>query len=156
MAKTPVKKATASDARIVMKLYDLRREAEMRKARNWYAQWDLKTYDDLKQLSMNFGSQENAWFRQVLTYWENAASLVLRGAVHRDLFMDWNGEMIFTFVKVRPYLKQMREASGAVDFLGNIEKLLNSTPELRKKTQHLEEQFKKWSAMRAQAAAGKS
>jgi hypothetical protein len=155
MAKTPVKKATASDARIVMQLYDLRRETEMRKARNWYAMWDLKSYDDLKQLSMNFGSQENAWFRQVLTYWDNAASLVLRGAVNRDLFMDWNGEIIFTYVKIRPYIQQMRDASGATEFLSNIEKLLNSTPELRKKTQRLEEQFTKWSAMRAEAA-GKS
>lgn len=156
MAKTPVKKATASDARIVMKLYDLRRETEMRKARTWYAGWDLKTYDDLKQLSMNFGSQENAWFRQVLTYWENAAWLVLRGAVHRDLFLDWNGEMMFTYLKVKPYIKQMRENSGNMDFLSGMEKLLSSTPELRKKMLHLEEQLKKWTEMRKQAAAAKS
>ena len=31
------KKATAQDAELIMKLYDLRREAEMRKARNWFA-----------------------------------------------------------------------------------------------------------------------
>ena len=155
MAKTPAKKATASDARIVMKLYDLRREPEMRKARKWYAMWELKSYDDLKQLSMNFGSQENAWFRQVLTYWDNAASLVLRGAVHRDLFMDWNGEILFTYVKIRPFVQQMRENSGNFEFLSNIEKLLNSTPELRKKTAFLEGQLKKWNEMRAQAA-GKS
>ncbi len=155
MAKTASKKATGSDAQIVMQLYDLRRESEMRKARQWYAAWDLKTYDDLKQLSMNFGSQENAWFRQVLTYWDNAASLVLRGTVNRDLFMDWNGEMIFTYVKVRPFIQQMRENSGNFEFLSNIERLLNSTPELRKKTQFLEGQLKKWNEMRAQAA-GKS
>ncbi len=155
MAKTPFKKATASDARIVMKLYDLRRESEMRKARDWYARWEINGYEDIQKIAMAWGSQENAWFRQVLTYWENAASLVLRGAVNRDLFMDWNGEIIFTFVKIKPHLKQMRETSGNLDFLSGIEKLLSSTPELRKKTQHLEQQLKKWNEMRAQAA-GKS
>ena len=155
MAKAAVKKANTSDARIVMKLYDLRREAEMRKARNWYSQWELNSYEDMKQIAMNWGSQENAWFRQVLTYWENAASLVLRGAVHPGLFMDWNGEIIFTFVKIKPFLQQMREFSGNPDAFSNMEKLLHSTPELRKKTQHLEEQLKKWNAMRAQPA-GKS
>lgn len=153
MAKTAVKKANASDARIVMKLYDLRRESEMRKARDWYARWELSSYDDLHKIGMAWGSQENAWFRQVLTYWENAAWLVLRGAVNRDLFMDWNGEIIFTFVKIRPYLKQMRETSGNLDFLSGIEKLLSSTPELKKKTQYLEGQLKKWNEMRAKAAA---
>ncbi len=156
MAKTAAKKATADDARIVMKLYDLRRESEMRKARNWYAQWQINSFEDLSKIGGDFGSQENAWFRQVLTYWENAASLVLRSAVSRDLFMDWNGEIIFTYVKIKPFLKQMREASGNQDFLSNIERLLNSTPELRRKTQDLEQRLKKWNEMRAAQAAAKS
>ena len=151
MAKAAVKKATPSDARIVMKLYDLRREAEMRKARTWYAQVPLNSFDDVTRISMAWGSQENAWFRQVLTYWDNAASLVLRGAVQRDLFMDWNGEIIFTFVKIKPFLKQMREVSGSLEFLSKVETLLNSTPELRKKVKSTEERLKKWNAMRAEA-----
>ena len=151
MAKSATKRASAADADIVMKLYDLRRETEMRKARDWYARWEVNSYEDVNRIGMNWGSQENAWFRQVLTYWENAASLVLRGAVQRELFMDWNGEMVFAYVKIKPFLKQMRETSGNLDFLANVEKLLNSTPELRKRTQYLEEQLKKWNAMRAQA-----
>ncbi len=153
MPKAAGKKATAADADIVMKLYDLRREAEMRKARNWYAMAQFNSAEDVMKLSMNFGSQENAWFRQVLTYWENAASLVLRGAVNRELFMDWNGEMIFTYVKLKPFLPEIRKARGTDEVLPSMHKLLNSTPEMRKRVQQLEEQLKKWNEMRARAAA---
>ena len=44
------KKATAADAEIILKLYDLRREPELRKARNWWliTFWPLTADDYLK------------------------------------------------------------------------------------------------------------
>lgn len=150
--KSAGKKATAADAEICMKLYDLRREAEMRKARNWFARWVPQTFDDIKKLSMNMESQENAWLRQVLTYWENAASLVLRGAVNKDLFMDWNGEMLFVYVRLKPWLKQIREFNNMPEWMGRVETVCTSTPELRKRIAWMEERFKKMAEMRAQSA----
>ncbi len=155
MPKAAGKKATAADADIVMKLYDLRRESEMRKARNWYGTWNPQSFDEIVQLSMAFGSDENRWLRQVLSYWENAASLVLRGAVNRDLFMDWNGEMIFVYVKIKPWMRQIREFNNMPEWLGNVEKVVTATPELRKRVAWMEERFKKMAEMRAKAA-GKS
>ncbi len=155
MPKSAGKKATADDAKIVMKLYDFRREPEMRKARNWFANWNPQSFDEIVQLSINFTAQENAWLRQVLTYWENVASLYVHGAVHKDLFMDWNGEMIFVYVKIKPWLKQIREFNGMPDWLGKVEKVATSTPELRKRIAWMEERFKKVAEMRAKAA-GKS
>jgi hypothetical protein len=156
MPKTAGKKATAADADIVMKLYDLRRESEMRKARNWYGNADFSSWEAVQKVATGWGTQENAWFRQTLTYWENAASLVLHGVVHSGLFFDWGGEMIFTYVRIKPYLKQMRQASGSDEFMAKTEKLLNSTPELRKRVASMEDMFKKWNAMRAAQSAGKS
>jgi hypothetical protein len=78
------KKASAEDARIIMQLYDLRREAEMRKARAWYAGWWPRSADDVLQVLNAFGTPENAWFRQVNGYWDMAASFVLRGAVNEE------------------------------------------------------------------------
>jgi hypothetical protein len=156
MAKSASRKATAADAEIVIKLYDLRRESEMRKARAWYGQVDFSAWEAVQKVSMAWGTQENAWFRQVLTYWENAASLVLRGAVDRDLFFDWNGEIIFVYVKIKPHLKRIREVSGGDEFMAKTEKLLSSTPELRKRVQWMDGQFRKWNAMRAQAAPATS
>jgi hypothetical protein len=156
MPKPAGKKATAADAEIVMKLYDLRRESEMRKARNWYGNADFSSWEAVQKIMMGWGTQENAWFRQNLTYWENAASLVLRGVVNRDLFFDWNGEIVFTYVKIKPYLKQIRETSGSDEFLAKTEKLLSSTPELRQRVAWMEGQFKKWGEMMKAKAAGKS
>lgn len=72
------KKATPHDAQLVMKLYDLRREAEMRKARNFLVVefWPLSA-DDVVKLVNSFGSQENAWLRQVTGYWDMATTFVL-------------------------------------------------------------------------------
>ncbi len=147
------KPATAADARVVMELYDLRREAEMRKARNFFAgEFNPQGLDDVIKLGMAYGTQQNAWFRQVLTYWENAATLVLRGAVHPGLFMDWNHEIIFTYVKMKPYLAQLRKHFESPEFLANSERLLTSTPENRKAVQDMERRMAKWNAERAKAA----
>ena len=82
------KKPTADDAKIIMRLYDLRREPEMRKARAWYAGWWPRSADEIVQL-MNAPAnpQENAWFRQVNGYWDMAASFVVRGVLNEDLFV---------------------------------------------------------------------
>ena len=93
------KKPTAEDAKLIMRLYDLRREAEMRKARHWYAGWWPASTDEVLQILKAFGTQENAWFRQVNGYWDMAASFVLRGALNEELFFDSGGEMWFTFSK---------------------------------------------------------
>src|SRR5512142_1759029 len=106
-------KATTEDAELILKLYDLRREPVMRKARNFMAQFFPQSTDDVMQVMTAFGSDENAYFRQVLGYWEMAASLVLRGAVHEELFMDNANEMFFTFAKLAPYLQEIREKMNA-------------------------------------------
>lgn len=152
MAKNLGKKATAADAEIVMKLYELRREPELRKARNWFGMWAPQTFDEVLKVAMAFGTEENAWYRMVLSYWEYAASLVLRGVVNRDLFLDWNGEMIFIYAKVKPFVKQAREMSKTPEYLANIEKFLSSTPELRKKVANMEQRLAEWRAMQAKTA----
>ena len=100
----PSKKATAADADVCMKLYDLRRETEMRKARDFVNfQFQPKGIDDILTLTQALGTKENAWARQVFSFWENAASLVLNGVVHPGLFFTWNGEMVFVYAKFNLY-----------------------------------------------------
>ncbi|MGH9575847.1 MAG: DUF4760 domain-containing protein, partial [Terriglobales bacterium] len=77
------RKPTASDAQLGLQLYDLRREAEMRKARNFVNfEFQPKTADDVLKVAMAMGTPQNAHFRQVLSYWQIAASLVLNGTLH--------------------------------------------------------------------------
>lgn len=83
------KKPTAADAQVILQLYDLRREPEMRKARAWWlGEFWPSNVDDYKKISGAMGTQENNWLRQVSGYWEMAASMVVHGAVSADLFVE--------------------------------------------------------------------
>ena len=120
--------ATPADAELILKLYDLRREPEMRKARNWWlVNFWPENADDFAKIGMSLGSQENNWLRQVGGYWEMAASLVLHGALNEDLFLEgsFSGEMFFIFAKVHPFLAELREKFQNPNMMGNIEKLIN-------------------------------
>jgi len=147
------KKATAKDARLILELYDLRREAEMRKARNYVAmQFNPQSVDEAMKVMTAFGSDENRWMRQALSYWEMAASLVLRGTINEELFLDCNGEMFFIYAKLKPVLPGLRKAMNSPEFLGQTEKLLHRTAESRKKLKLFEERIAMFTKMRAAAA----
>jgi hypothetical protein len=130
------KKATAHDAEVILKLYDLRREAEMRKARHWWlVEFWPQGADDVMKVINAFGSQENNWLRQVQGYWDITASLVLEGAVHEELFLapGFCNEMFFLFAKVHPFLKELREKLNNPDAWKNIERAATGSKIARKR-----------------------
>ena len=134
------KKATAHDAQVVMQLYDLRREAEMRKARSWYmAEFWPQSADDFLKVANAFPGQENAWMRQVGSYWDMAASLVLHGAINEELFLEPGicGEMFFIFAKVYPFLKEIRAKMNNPDVFANIEKVATGSKLARKRLERV-------------------
>jgi len=136
MSSTP----TTADAELIMKLYDLRREAEIRKARNWWLGFWPESADDILKIATALGTQENAWLRQVGGYWEMAASFVLHGTLNRDLFLEpsFSGEMFVFFGKVEPFVKEVREKMQNPSIFGNVEKLIATSaggPERLKQTQ---------------------
>jgi hypothetical protein len=119
--------ATAADAQVILQLYDLRREAEMRKARHWYLVtfWP-QTAEEVIKIANDLGSQENNWLRQVGGYWDVAAALVLHGAIPTDLFVEGgiSGEMFFIYAKIQPLLKDLREKMQSPGLLSNVEKVI--------------------------------
>jgi hypothetical protein len=146
------KKPTSADAQLVLQLYDFRREAEMRKARAWWGGFWPASADDVIAVINNSGAPENAWFRQVTSYWDMAASLVLSGALNEDLFTDTNGEMWFVFSKLNPFLEEARNKMNRPQLLSRVEKLAKKSKIGRQRLSTMEKQF----AGRRQAAAGKS
>lgn len=147
------RKPTATDAQLILKLYDLRREAEMRKARNFMAfEFSPKGVDDVLKVVMAFGTPQNAWFRQALSYWEMAANLALQGTIHPQVFLDNAGELFFFYVKLKPFLKGVRQAMESPEFLAHMEKVCEGTPAARKKTEILTKRMARWQAMREAGA----
>jgi hypothetical protein len=121
--------ATPADAQVILQLYDLRREPEMRKARAWWlGEFWPNNVEDFMKVSGAMGSPENNWLRQVTGYWEMAASMVVHGAVSADLFLEpsFCGEMFFLFAKVHPFLKELREKASPT-MLRNVEQVVNLT-----------------------------
>jgi hypothetical protein len=120
------KKPTTADADLILKLYDARREAEIRKARQWFIGTFWPTCaDDVLQITRSNG-QENAWYRQVLGYWNMASSFVVHGVLNEDLFLEtaFCGEMYFIYSKLQPFLKELRDKMKNPLFLANIEKVI--------------------------------
>src|ERR1700752_2024907 len=106
------KKPTTADADLILKLYDLRHEGEMGKARHWWlAEFFPENADDFLKVAWAMGTQENNWLRQVGGYWGMVASFVNKGALNEELFLapGFSGEMFLIYAKVHPYIKDLRQ-----------------------------------------------
>jgi hypothetical protein len=150
------KKANADDARLILQIYDLRREPEMRKAREWWATkfWP-DSADDFMKVVMAAGTPEQKWVRQVASFWDMAATLVMHGALNEKLFLEManSGEMYFLFAKIRPFLKELRGKMQNPEAFSRIEKLLLGSKEGRKRLAWMEGNVKRRREMMAKAAA---
>jgi hypothetical protein len=125
---------THADAELILRLYDLRREAELRKARAWYVGsfWP-QSADEIIAVIRAMNTQENAWFRQVGGYWGMAASFVSRGILNEDLFLEpsISGEMFFVYAKVEPFLKELREKMQNPGLFAGLEKVITGSQAAR-------------------------
>jgi hypothetical protein len=116
--------ATPADAEIILKLYQLRTEAVMREARAWMTgEFWPNTAEEFFAVAQNPKDPHNAYFRQVLTYWEMAAAMVLHGAVSAELFVDCNAEGFFLLAKFTHLLEAIREKMPT--FMNKTSELVN-------------------------------
>jgi len=100
------------DAELMIKVYDLRREAVMRESRRAILRdfWP-KSFADV-QAVLKAEHPLNGAYRQVGTYWEMVYSFVRHGIVHPEFWLENNGEGLFLLAKVEPWLAELREAAG--------------------------------------------
>lgn len=119
--------ASPADAEIILRLYELRRETVMREARAWVVgEFWPATADDYFALAMNPADPHNPFVRQVLSYWEMAAALVLHGAVSAELFVDCNAEGFLLLAKFAPILEDIRKRTPT--FLSKTSDLIKRYP----------------------------
>lgn len=104
------------DAELVLKIYDLRREAVMRESRDAINRdyWPRNEAEATAVLQPEHPL--NRAYRQVSTYWEMVYGLAKHGVVHADFLLDSNGEGLLLFAKVEPHLAAMRKATSARAF----------------------------------------
>ena len=108
------------DVDVILKLYELRREERMRKARARLFGYKANNAAE-HQAACPPGSDQDAYFRMVTSYWDMAASFVTSGVVNKDLFLQSAGEMLYVWEKTRDTIADMRKAMGNPAYLSNME-----------------------------------
>ena len=129
--------AAREDAVTILKLYELRTEPEMRKARTWLTGkfWPASATEILAVMS-DYGSEQNCWFRQVTSYWEMGAALVNHGILASQLFCDTNNEPFLILAKFWPFLAEVRQQNPT--FLKQIEGLTEQSGQARQKLEAMQ------------------
>jgi len=112
------------DADLVLRLFDLRREAKLREARGWMGGFYP---DSVEELYRAYMAPDN-YLRMAAGYWDIATSLVNLGVVHRGLFIEAGGEAFFLWAKIGEWVPGFREMTGNMNFLANVERFVRETP----------------------------
>ena len=116
-------------AGVMLKLYELRTEPALRQARAWFA-FEFHPGTAREVLATWLGpGHESAPYRMVTTYWDMAASLVVQGAIPSEMFNAANTEHIALYAKLRPFLPEVRAATGYADYLRHVEQVVASMPD---------------------------
>lgn len=128
-----MRKPTHADAELLLHLYEIRRDPELRAARAWIISkykavpWSVMKKDYLS------GSQEDRWFRMATSYWEMVATLVNRGVMHAELFFDHSGEAVVTWDRIKMVVPELRAAIRPT-YLLNMERMVEAHLAYRKRT----------------------
>ena len=137
----------AKSAELILKLYDLRREAVMREARNWFFTFNPESVEDVQHAGMG---EHSAYYRMVTTYWDMACSFVNHGAIDAEMFNDANGEHVFVFAKLQPFLEQLR-AAVSPNYMKHLEQAVTAMPEAEARIARIREMTRRMAEARAAA-----
>ena len=115
------------DVNIILRLYELRRDETMRKARDWFlTDFNPESTQDL--LAVMVG-KDNSAYRMVSSYWDMAAAFVNHGTIDEQLFNDIHFEHIAVYAKIQPFLAEFRAATHAPYYLTHLEQLVHRLPD---------------------------
>ena len=139
----------AKSAELILKLYELRREEVMRRARNWFFAFNPESVEDVFNAARG---EDSALYRMVTSYWDMACSFVNHGVIDEEMFNDANGEHNFVFAKVQPHVTQLRQMTNNPSYLAHIEKVVMRHPDAEARLAHLREMAKRMTATRNEQA----
>lgn len=131
------------EASLILKLYEMRRDAEFRKAREWFdTEFNPQSAQDI--LDVVGGSfSDSEYFRMVLTYWEMVAGLVNYGALDANLVHTTNVEHLRYWAKIEPFMDEVRKITG-LGFLPELEKMVKTVPDFEKRMENCRKLNENW------------
>ncbi len=117
------RKPTHADAQLLLQLYEMRREPELRRARQWFlTEFKPASWNEIKTRYLSH-SMEDRWFRMTISYWEMVGTLVNRGVLHEELFFDHTGEDVVTWSRCESWIAEAR-ADIRVTYLYQFERMV--------------------------------
>lgn len=132
-------------ADLLLRLYELRREDTLRKARAWFGSFQPASAQDIVD---TIRGEHSAYYRMVTTYWEMAAAMVNHGAIDEPMFRDANGEYLVVFAKVEPFLAEYRTLMRAPQYLHQLQQLILRIPDHKERLAAVRERMKQMAAAR--------
>ena len=123
---------THGAAELILRLYEIRRDDELRRARDWFAGQFFP--QSAEEVLAAWTGPESARYRMVTTYWEMAATLVNHGAIPEAMFHDANTEHVAVWVKLRPHLERLRQVAKYPSYLSQLERLMTRMPDLEERS----------------------
>src|ERR1700704_3870643 len=148
-------KPTHEQAQLHLQVYDLRREARLRQARDWFFNnYIVRTFEDAMRIAAP-GTESGAFAGMVIGYWEQACALLNYGLLHEDLFFETSGEFFGVWELAKPIIPQGRERFANKTFLAHGEKAAQryETWIEKRSPGHLAAMRQMMKQMRAQAAS---
>jgi hypothetical protein len=115
-------KPTHEQAQLHLQLYDLRREARLRQARDWFFKnYIVNSWDDAMRIAAP-GTEAGTLASMVFGYWEQACALLNYGLLHEDLFFETSGEFYGVWEQVKHIVPKAREQFVYQQLLAHVEK----------------------------------
>ncbi|HWO03123.1 MAG TPA: hypothetical protein VNS63_28030 [Blastocatellia bacterium] len=141
------------DVTLILKLYELRREEGLRRARKWYfTEFNPQSAADVVRI-FGTGHDGSAYYRMITSFWDMSASFVNNGGIDEKMFLDANGEHIGVFSKLEPFIEEIRQTIGLPDYLRQLETLVNKTPNANDRLERMRGVFSRWSKVAQEASA---
>ena len=115
-------KPTHEQAQLHLQVFEQRREARLRQARDWFFKnYHVQNIDDAQRIAP-MGSEAGQFASMVVSYWEQACALLNYGLLHEDLFFETSGEFFGVWESIKPVVPQFREKFVYQGFAANLEK----------------------------------
>jgi hypothetical protein len=115
-------KPTHEQAQLQLQVYEMRREAKLRQARDWFFKnYHVQTVDDAMRIAP-FGTENGALAMMVQSYWDQTCALLNYGLLHEDLFFETTGEFFGVWERAKAVVPQFREMFKSNTFLSHLEK----------------------------------
>jgi hypothetical protein len=130
---TSMVQPTYDDASLLLRLYEIRREAKMRQARHWFLfEFKPGAWGQIRNQFFT-GEEQDNHLRMVVSYWDMVCALVKQGVLNKDLFYSTNGEHLVVWDKTKPWVEGVRKEFKNPLMLRHLEEIADDTMQWRKR-----------------------